>query len=63
MQPLAGVELDDSSHNRKDRQDRDVFVEQAFSAAQLPLGRIREQRKNNPGASSPGRTIFTARLE
>ncbi len=47
MKPLAGVELDDSSHNRKERQDRDVFVEQAFSAAQLPLVRIRVQREYN----------------
>ena len=37
MQPLAGVELDDSSHARQDRQDRDKFVDQVFKTAGLPL--------------------------
>lgn len=37
MQPLVGVELDDSSHQREDRQSRDEFVDSAFAAASLPL--------------------------
>jgi hypothetical protein len=37
MQPLAGVELDDKSHQRPDRQERDAFVDQVFKAAGLPL--------------------------
>jgi hypothetical protein len=38
--PLAGVELDDSSHRRPERQDRDVFVQEVFDAAGLPLLRV-----------------------
>lgn len=37
MQPLVGVELDDRSHQRSDRQARDDFVNAAFDAAGLPL--------------------------
>ncbi len=37
MQPIMGVELDDKSHERPDRQDRDAFVDQVFKAANLPL--------------------------
>jgi len=38
--PLIGIELDDKSHKRKDRQERDEFVDNVFSAANLPLARI-----------------------
>lgn len=44
MTPLLGVELDDSSHNRADRQARDAFVGKAFEAAGLPLLRVPVQR-------------------
>jgi hypothetical protein len=37
MRPLVGVELDDSSHRREDRQARDEFVDSVFAAASLPL--------------------------
>jgi hypothetical protein len=37
LRPLLGVELDDSSHNRPDRQARDEFVDGVFAAAGLPL--------------------------
>jgi hypothetical protein len=37
MQPLVGVELDDRSHLRTDRQARDAFVDEVFKAAGLPL--------------------------
>jgi hypothetical protein len=40
MKPLAGVELDDSSHARADRQERDALVDGVFAAAGLPLVRI-----------------------
>ena len=40
MKPLAGIELDDSSHTRADRQDRDALVDAVFAAASLPLVRI-----------------------
>lgn len=41
MKPVIGVELDDSSHARRDRQDRDEFFDQVFEAAGLPLLRVR----------------------
>lgn len=44
LKPLFGMELDDASHIRADRQDRDRFVEQVFAAASLPLLRVPAQR-------------------
>ncbi|MFL7811545.1 MAG: DUF2726 domain-containing protein, partial [Anaerolineae bacterium] len=40
MRPLLGVELDDASHRRTDRQKRDVTVDRIFAAAGLPLLRV-----------------------
>jgi len=40
LRPACGIELDDSSHARRDRQQRDQFVEQVFQAAGLPLVRV-----------------------
>ena len=40
MKPLFGVELDDSSHKRSDREARDELVDQVFAAAGLPLVRV-----------------------
>ncbi len=40
MRPRFAIELDDSSHQRADRIERDAFVEQVFEAAGLPLVRI-----------------------
>jgi hypothetical protein len=37
MKPCCAIELDDSSHARRDRQERDAFVDQVFQAAKLPL--------------------------
>ena len=37
MKPRCGIELDDSSHDRRDRQERDAFVDQVFKVAKLPL--------------------------
>lgn len=37
---LLAIELDDSSHNRVDRQERDQFVNEAFLSAGLPLIRV-----------------------
>lgn len=47
MRPLAGIELDDSSHARADRQTRDAFVQQVFDAAGLALLRFPAQRAYN----------------
>lgn len=40
-QILYAVELDDRSHNRRDRRERDEFVNQAFVSAGIPLVHIR----------------------
>ena len=40
LRPLAGIELDDKSHQRPDRQARDEFVAGVFAAARLPLVRV-----------------------
>lgn len=40
LQPLLGIELDDKSHLRADRQARDSFVDSVFAAAGLPLVHI-----------------------
>ncbi|MBZ0291283.1 MAG: DUF2726 domain-containing protein [Anaerolineae bacterium] len=37
MRPLLGIELDDKSHQRQDRQERDAFVDAVFQAAGLTL--------------------------
>jgi len=41
IRPLLVIELDDSSHERQDRKSRDVFVDQALAAAELPMLRVR----------------------
>ena len=38
--PLMGIELDDKSHSRSDRVQRDVFVNEVFQATGLPLARV-----------------------
>jgi hypothetical protein len=45
--PLFGIELDDSSHKRNDRQERDEFVENICQVAGLPLLRVPVQREYN----------------
>jgi hypothetical protein len=37
MKPLLGLELDDKSHDRPDRIERDQFVDNVFRATGLPL--------------------------
>lgn len=37
MRPIMGIELDDKSHQRADRRERDQFVDKVFEAARLPL--------------------------
>jgi hypothetical protein len=40
LHPLFGIELDDKSHSRQDRSERDALVDQVFQAAGLPLVHI-----------------------
>jgi ssDNA-binding Zn-finger/Zn-ribbon topoisomerase 1 len=47
LKPLMAIELDDSSHNRPDRRERDAFVEKVFAAARLPLVRVPVQQSYN----------------
>jgi hypothetical protein len=47
MKPLFAVELDDSSHKRNNRQERDEFVENVCKVAGLPLLRMPVQREYN----------------
>ncbi|WP_459557628.1 PDDEXK family nuclease [Lacunimicrobium album] len=49
MQPVVAIELDDRSHERADRRERDGFVDRVFEVAGLALVRIRAQRGYNPG--------------
>jgi len=44
LQPILGIELDDKSHQRVDRQERDDFVNHAFQAAKLQLIHVSVQR-------------------
>ncbi len=43
LKPILGIELDDKSHQRADRQERDDFVNHVFEAAKLPLMHISVQ--------------------
>jgi hypothetical protein len=47
MKPLFGIELNDSSHNQDDKQERDEFVESVFHVAGLPLLRVPVRRAYN----------------
>lgn len=44
MKPVAAVELDDKSHSRIDRAQRDLFVDGVFHAAGLPLIHVEAER-------------------
>ncbi|MEA3189229.1 MAG: hypothetical protein QOD99_3059 [Chthoniobacter sp.] len=48
MKPVAGVELDDASHGRADRQERDAMIQSVFYQAGLPLLRIPARRGYSP---------------
>ena len=39
--PMIGIELDDSSHYRSKRMQRDDFVNKVFASAELPLLRVK----------------------
>jgi len=46
--PLLVIELDDSSHNRADRRERDAFVDAVLAGAGIPILHIRWQRRYDP---------------
>ena len=45
FKPVYAVELDDSTHNRNDRQERDREVERIFEGTDLKLVRFRSYRE------------------
>lgn len=44
VRPILGIELDDKSHQRPDRQARDRFVDKVFAAARLPVVHVPVQQ-------------------
>jgi ribosomal protein S27AE len=44
LKPILGIELDDKSHQRLERQERDDFVNHVFAAAKLPVLHVSVQR-------------------
>lgn len=48
LAPVAGIELDDRSHEAEDRQERDRFVDSAFASAGLPLLHVPVQKSYSP---------------
>lgn len=40
LSPVLAIELDDASHERRDRQERDALVDQVLSSAGLPMLRV-----------------------
>lgn len=45
MKPICAIELDDSTHNYKNRAERDAEVERIFTEAKLPLARFKNPEK------------------
>ena len=48
LAPLAGIELDDSSHEQEERQQRDAFVDEVFKSGGIPLLHVTAQKAYNP---------------
>jgi len=48
LAPLAGIELDDKSHEAEDRQARDALVDEVFRSAGLPLLHVPVQKAYDP---------------
>jgi hypothetical protein len=44
LAPAAGIELDDSSHEEEERQQRDALVDSVFASAGLPLLHVPVQK-------------------
>lgn len=59
LSPVLAVELDDVSHEWKDRQERDAFVDRVLAKAGLPLLHVRAQAAYDPKqlAASIGEAI------
>ena len=44
LTPVLAIELDDTSHERRSRRERDAFVDRALTAADVPILRVSAQR-------------------
>ncbi|MBV9391236.1 MAG: DUF2726 domain-containing protein [Verrucomicrobia bacterium] len=44
FRPVAGLELDDNTHQRPDRRNRDQLLDELFAQANIPLLRFRIER-------------------
>ncbi|MFA9403573.1 MAG: DUF2726 domain-containing protein [Anaerolineales bacterium] len=58
MRPKFAIELDDSSHKRSDRSERDQFVNKVFAQAGLPL--VRVQARDSYSQSELGELFRSA---
>jgi hypothetical protein len=45
MSPLLVIELDDKSHERGERRDRDAFMDSVYASVQLPILHVKVQAK------------------
>ena len=52
LSPVLAIELDNSSHQKSSRRERDKFVDDVFHKAGLPLLRIQAKRSYSPGELS-----------
>jgi len=59
LQPIYAIELDDPSHDRQDRIERDAEVERIFDEANIPLVRFRDYK--NLTAADIARALADAR--
>lgn len=48
LNPVLAIELDDSSHNKGSRIERDKFVDEALEAAGLPILRVKASYSYSP---------------
>lgn len=62
LKPLVGLELDDASHKRADRIERDQFVNQVFATAGLPLIRVPARSGYDPQALAAELAPYLARM-
>lgn len=48
ISPILAIELDDASHNRADRVNRDIFVNRVMEVSGLPILHIKAKQGYNP---------------
>ncbi len=48
LEPVLVVELDDASHDRPDRRERDGFVDELFASVELPILHLRARKSYEP---------------